>query len=81
MNVVPIELFAEAPTDQYLYETSLEGTYGEKITLRAIANFFSVTVVVISTLGGRGAANILPENIVPLERILLDHFAEGHGKH
>ena len=60
---------------------SLEETYGEKITLRAIANFFNVKVVVISTLGGRDGANILPQHNVPLERILLDHFASGHIKH
>ena len=81
MNVVPIELFAEAPTDECLHEMSFEATYGEKITLRAIANFFSVKVVAISTLGGCGGANILPQHSVPLEIILLDRFAEGHGKH
>ena len=54
---------------------SLEETYGVKITLRAIANFFNVKVVVISTLGERDGANILPQHSVRLERILLDHFA------
>ena len=60
---------------------SLEETYGVKIKLRAIANFFNVKVVVISTLGERDGANILPQHSVRLERILLDHFAEGHVKH
>ena len=46
--------------NSYLYEMSLEETYGVKITLRAIANFFNVKVVVISTLGERDGANILP---------------------
>ena len=46
--------------NSYLYEMSLEETYGVKITLRAIANFFNVKVVVISTQGERDGANILP---------------------
>ena len=43
---------------------SLERTYGNEITLRAIANIFNVEVVVISTLGERGSVNILPQQIV-----------------
>ena len=43
---------------------SLERTYGNEITLRAIANIFNVEVVVISTLGERGSVTILPQQIV-----------------
>ena len=38
-----LELFAGVPVEQYLYE----GTYGDKMTLRAIENIFNVKVVVI----------------------------------
>ena len=60
---------------------SLEQTYGEEITLRAIANIFNVKVVIISTLEGYGRANISPQHSLPLGKILFDHFAEGHSKH
>ena len=40
-----IEHFAGVPVEQYLYEMSLEGTYGDKMTLRAIENIFNVKVV------------------------------------
>ena len=60
---------------------SLEGTYGDEITLRAIANICNVEVVVISTLGDRDRMNILPQHSVTLGRILLGHFAKSHGKY
>ena len=50
MNEVLIELFAGVPMEQYLYEMSLERTYGDELTLRVIANMLSVEVFIISTL-------------------------------
>ena len=50
MNGVLIELFVGVPMEQYLYEMSLERTYGDELTLRVIANMLSVEVFIISTL-------------------------------
>ena len=80
MNGAQIDLFAEVPIEQYLYEMSLEGTCGDE-SLRAIADIFNVEVVVISTLAGRGRVNILPQYNVPLGRLLSGHLAESLGKH
>ena len=51
MNGVPRELFTGVPMEQYLYEMSLKGKYGDEITFRAIANIFNVEVVIILTSG------------------------------
>ena len=51
MNGVPRELFTGVPMEQYLYEMSLKGAYGDEITFRATANIFNVEVVIILTSG------------------------------
>ena len=38
----PLELFAGMPWCQYLEEMAKDGTYGDEITLRAMANLFNI---------------------------------------
>ena len=78
---IPLELFAGIQWEKYLRQMETDGTYGDEITLRAISNIFNVRIIVVSTLGQRGRVEILPENAIPFGRIILGHFAEGHGDH
>jgi len=77
----PMELFAGMPWSQYLNRMQRDGTYGDKITLRAIANIFNIEITVVSTLGQEGLVSIRPEDSEPLSRMILGHFAEGQGVH
>ena len=67
--------------NQYINETSSDGTYGDEITLRAVSNIYNVEIDIVSTLGQQGFARILPENSEPIFRITLGHFAEGQSFH
>ena len=80
-NVIPLAFFAGVPWKQYLQEMQLDGSYGNEITLRAISNIFNVEIINASTLGQGGRVEIVPENTNPFARIILGHFAEGHGEH
>ena len=57
------------------------GTYGEEITLRALANVFGIEIIVVSTLGQQGLVHIQPENSEPLSPVIFGNFAEGQGFH
>ena len=58
-----------------------DGMHGDEITLRCIANFFFVEIIIVSALGNSVRVSILSENSHPIGRILLGHFAEGQGDH
>ena len=58
---------------------SIDGTHGDEITLHAVSNIYNVEIDIVSTLGQKGFARILPENSEPIFRITLGHFAEGQG--
>lgn len=49
---------------QYLEEMSKSGTYGDEITLRAIANMFNVEIIVETTLGQGGRVIVSPEDSI-----------------
>ena len=77
----PLELFAGMPWCQYLEEMAKDGTYGDEITFRAMANLFNIEILVVSTLGNEGLVRITPDNSDPFGQIILGHFAEGQGFH
>ena len=77
----PLELFAGMPWCQYLEEMVKDGTYGDEITLRAMANLFNIEILVVSTLVNEGLVRITPDNSDPFGQIILGHFAEGQGFH
>ena len=76
-----LELFAGILWCQYLNEMKRNGTYGEEITLRALANVFGIEIIVVSTLGQQGLVHIQPENSEPLSPVIFGNFAEGQGFH
>ena len=76
-----MELFAGIPWSQYLNEMGTDQTYGDEITLRAIANIFCIGIVVISNLGQQGLNHVPPKGSEPLFLVILGHFAGGQGFH
>ncbi|XP_041480354.1 uncharacterized protein LOC121427848 [Lytechinus variegatus] len=75
----------EVPED-YLARMSSDGSYGDHLTLQAIADIFHIQILVISSLNG-GTTLISPEvnegNIFTLNMpyIVLGHLSEGNGEH
>ena len=57
----------------------IEGTYRDELTLRAFADIFNIEIEIVSSLGNDGRVSINPENLNPLRRVTLGHFAEGQG--
>ena len=77
----PLELFSGTPWTQYLQLMARNGTFGDHITLQAIANLFNVQLVIYSTLGTLATQTITPVNGCPIATFYLGHFAEGAGEH
>ena len=73
--------FPNTPWDDYIQQMDIEGTYRDKLTLRAFANIFNIEIEIVSTLGNDGRVSINPENSNPLGRITLGYFAEDQGDH
>lgn len=77
----PLELFMGMPMSEYISEMARDATYGDHLTLRAMANLFNIQITVVSTIGADGLVNISPSTEQPIGRITLGHFAEGDGDH
>ena len=77
----PLEFFSGVPWTQYLQSMARNGTYGDHITLQAIANLFNVQLVIYSTLGTLATQTITPVNGCPIATFYLGHFAEGAREH
>ena len=75
----PLEFFSGVSWTQYLQSMARNGTYGDHITLQAIANLFNVQLVIYSTLGTLVTQTITPVNGCPIATFYLGHFAEGAG--
>ena len=69
------------PFKDYINEMSMDGTYGDEITLRTITEIFNIEFSVISTLDREGSVIIKPKESIPLARIIVGHLAEGQGIH
>ena len=54
--------FSNILWDDYVEQMDMEGTYGNKLTLRAFGKIFSVEIETISTLGNDRWVSINPEN-------------------
>lgn len=69
----------------YLTEMSRDGSFGDHITLVAIACTYKVQFIVLSTLGENATRIISPTmnscHVATLPTLLLGHVAEGHGTH
>ena len=53
------------PFSNYLNRMSIDGTFGDEITLRAAAELFNITFVIFCTLGRAVEAVITPQNFAP----------------
>ena len=72
-----LELFTSLSWQQYLKEMSKIGTYDDEITLGAMANIFSVEIVVISTLGEGRRVTMRPEDSIPYNTLVLGHLLKN----
>ncbi|XP_072166910.1 uncharacterized protein, partial [Diadema setosum] len=78
--------FLTETPENYLSRMSSNGSFGDHLTLQAIADIFNVQILVISSLNG-GTTLISPEIIdgniftFQLPYIVLGHLSEGYGEH
>ncbi|XP_071482225.1 uncharacterized protein [Diadema antillarum] len=78
--------FLTETPENYLSRMSSNGSFGDHLTLQAIADIFNIQVLVISSLNG-GTTLISPEIIdgniftFQLPYIVLGHLSEGNGEH
>ena len=72
----PVELFAAMPWAEYLNTTAQNSTYGDQLSLQAMANLYLVEIIVISSLGPEGRTVISPQNCEPVAQVFLGHFSE-----
>lgn len=77
----PLELFAAMPWAEYLNTMAQNSTYGDQLSLQAMANLYLVEIIVISSLGPEGRTVISPQNCEPVAQVLLGHFSEDEGIH
>ena len=81
MDGTPLELFAATPWSDYLKDMARNSTYGDQLTLQAVANLCLVELIIISTLGPEATTIISPQNSEPMARLFLGHFSEDDGIH
>jgi len=81
MDGSSLELFAAMPWSEYLNTMAQNSTYGDQLTLEAMANLYLIEIIVISSLGPEGRPVISPQNCEPVARIFLGHFSENEGIH
>ena len=81
INDEVVRYFSNIAWDDYIQQMNIEGTYGDKLTLRPFANIFNIGIKIVLTLGNDGRVSINPENSNPLGRITLRHLAKGQGDH
>ena len=77
----PLELFAAMPWAEYLNTMAKNSTYGDQLSLQAMANLYLVEIIVISSLGPAGRTFISPQNCEPVAQDFLGHFSEDEGIH
>jgi len=77
----PLELFAGMPWNEYLSNMINNGTYGDQLTLQAVANLYQVKLVIVSSLGPDGIVHVLPQYSAPISSFAVGHFSEQDGIH
>jgi hypothetical protein len=80
LNLHNYEQYVEGPLEQYVYTMSQDGTYGDHISLHAIAQLYGVRINVVSAEGSNYDVSI---NSGASDRptIYLGHYAEWNGEH
>ena len=69
------------PGLKYLNTMAQNSTYGDQLSLQAMANLYLVEIIVISSLGPEGRTVISPQNCEPVAQVFLGHFSEDEGIH
>ena len=77
----PLEMFVPTPWSSYIQQMRQSGTFGDELTLRAVANLFNIEITVVSTHGEDPMAMASPVSNAPLTRFTVGHFAEGQADH
>ena len=62
----------------YLNRMSIDGSFGNEMTLRAAAELFNIEFGIISSLSKAVEAILTPKNYAPQVHDYLGHFAENH---
>lgn len=57
------------------------GTYGDQLTLQAIANLYQIQLDIMSSSAEDHATHIVPHDSEPGAMFALGHFSEDHGMH
>ena len=69
----------------YLKAMALNGTYGDHVTLQALACLYKIQFIVLSSLGEEGTRIISPDVsnnfLSTLPALILGHYAETQGTH
>ena len=60
---------------------SNDGTYGDEIALRSVAELFNIEFILVSTLGKAVEVTLTLKNFSPQKRAFLAHFAGNQGGH
>ena len=77
----PLEKFVAVPWSSFIQQLRKSVTFGDEVTLRAVANLFNVEITVVSTLGEDALAIMSPVSNAPGTRFATEHFAKGRGDH
>ena len=62
INGYVVRDFSNIPSDDYIQQMDIEGTYGDELTLRAFANIFNIEIEIVSTLNNDDRVSINPKN-------------------
>ena len=77
-NGTPLDFYMDVSFSNYLNRMSIEGNFGNEMTLRAPAELFNIEFGIISTINKAVEATLTPKNFAPQVRDYLGHFAENH---
>ena len=78
---MPLELYKCVPWSHYLKQMARDGTYGDQLTLQAIADMFNVQLDIISSSGEDYTTHTIPQYSAPIATLALGHFTEDHVMH
>ena len=64
-NGTPLEFYMDVPFTDYLNRMSVDGTYGDEITLRVADELLNTEFIIIFSLARAAEATITPQNFAP----------------
>ena len=64
------------PWSDYLNTMAQNLTYGDQVTLQAMANLYLVEIIVISSVGPEGRTVKTPQKFEPVAQVFLGHFSQ-----